>query len=87
MGLLTSKPISASSMVFVLLILSSVTFDGLLATPLWADVAKWMIYSETMRPLIIALQDVTGNAVAAVGTIALVAFLVLFQFLYLLLLQ
>jgi hypothetical protein len=83
-GLLTSKPISASSMVFVLLMLSSVTFDGLLATPFWASVAKWMIYSETMRPLIIALQGVTGNAVAAVGTIALVAFLLLFQLLYLL---
>jgi hypothetical protein len=83
-GLLTSKPISASYKVLVLLMLSSVTFDGLLATSLWADVARWMIYSETLRPLIIALQDVTGNAVAAVGTIALVAFLLLFQLLYLL---
>jgi len=83
-GLLTARPLSASSMVFVLLMLSSVTFDGLLATPLWADLSRWMIYSETMRPLIIALQDVTGNAIAAVGTIALVAFLLVFQLLYLL---
>lgn len=83
-GLLTSKPIPASSMVFVLIMLSSVTFDGLLATPIWAELANWMIYSETVRPLILALQDLTGNAVAAVGTIALVVFLVLFQLLYLL---
>ena len=83
-GLLTARPLSTSSMVFVLLMLSSVTFDGLLATPLWADLSRWMIYSETMRPLIIALQDITGNAIAAVGTIALAVFLLAFQLLYLL---
>jgi len=83
-GLLTDRPLSASSMVFVLLMLSSVTFDGLLATPAWADLANWMIYSETLRPLIIALQDITGHAVAAVGTIALAVFLLVFQLLYLL---
>jgi hypothetical protein len=82
-GLLTHDPISTSSMVFVLIMLSSVTFDGLLATSVWAELAEWMIYSEFMRPLLIALQDVTGNAIAAVGTIALVAFLVLFQLLFL----
>jgi hypothetical protein len=83
-GLLAEKPISVSSMVFVLIMLSSVTFDGLLSTPVWAELANWMIYSETMRPLLVALQDITGNAVAAVGTIALVVFLVIFQLLYLL---
>ena len=64
--------------------LSSVTFDGLLATPVWAELANWMIYSETIRPLIIALQDITGNAISAVGTIALFGFLLVFQLLYLL---
>ncbi|MFT5371258.1 MAG: hypothetical protein ACI9R7_000785, partial [Lysobacterales bacterium] len=82
-GLLSENAISISSMVFVLIMLSSVTFDGLLATSLWSDVARWMIYSETMRPLLIGLQDITGNAVAAAGTIALAVFLVLFQLLYL----
>ena len=83
-GLLTPGPISTSSMVFVLLMLSSVTFDGLLATSLWAWLAEWMIYSGSMRPLLIALQDITGNAVAAAGTIALIGFLLVFQLLYLL---
>jgi hypothetical protein len=83
-GLLGDRPVSASSTIFVLLMLSSVTFDGLLATPLWADVTGWMIHSQALRPLIIALQDVTGDAVAAVGTIALVLFLTGFQLLYLL---
>ena len=83
-GLLIEKPVSFSSMVFVLIMLSSVTFDGLLSTPLWSRVAEWMIYSESMRPLLIALQDITGNAVAAVGTISLIVFLLMFQALYLL---
>jgi len=83
-GLLTSRPMSISSTVFVLIMLSSVTFDGLLATPVWAELANWMIYSETIRPLIIALQDITGNAISAVGTIALFGFLLVFQLLYLL---
>jgi hypothetical protein len=82
-GLLTRDPIPTSSMVFVLIMLASVTFDGLLATSVWAELAEWMIYSEFMRPLLIALQHVTGNLVAAVGTIALLVFLVLFQLLYL----
>ncbi|MEN8108989.1 MAG: hypothetical protein ABFS22_13415 [Pseudomonadota bacterium] len=83
-GLLTGKPIKVSSMVLVLVILSSVTFDGLLATPLWGKVAQWMLLSEDLRPLVLLLQDVSGNAIAAVSTIALVAFLVMFQILYLL---
>lgn len=83
-GLLGGNILSTASMVFVLIMLSSVTFDGFLATPLWASLSEWMIYSEIMRPLIIALQDIIGNAIAAVATISLFTFLVLFQLCYLL---
>lgn len=83
-GLLTGKPIEASSMVLVLVMLSSVTFDGLLATPLWGKIAQWMLLSEDLRPLVLLLQDITGNAVAAVSTIALTAFLAMFLIMYLL---
>ena len=55
--------------------LSSVTFDGLLATPLWAEIAPWLLMSDLVRPLVLLLQDVTGDAIAAVGTIALSVFL------------
>jgi hypothetical protein len=81
-GLLPEKAISTSLAVFVLLMLSSVTFDGLLATPLWASIAEWMLLSDELRPLIIALQDITGNAIAAISTIALIVFLIVFQLLY-----
>ena len=81
-GLLPDTPMSLSQTVFVLLMLSSVTFDGLLATPLWGEIAQWMLVSDLVRPLILLLQDVTGNAIAAISTIALIVFLVLFQLMY-----
>ena len=82
-GLLPEKAMSRSLTVFVLLMLSSVTFDGLLATPLWGEIAQWMLMSDLVRPFILLLQDITGNAVAAITTIALIVFLAVFQLLYL----
>ena len=82
-GLLPEKAMSTSLTVFVLLMLSSVTFDGLLATPLWGEVAQWMLVSDLVRPFILLLQDITGDAIAAISTIALIAFLILFQLMYL----
>lgn len=82
-GLLPDKPMSTSLTVFVLLMLSSVTFDGLLATPLWGEIAQWMLVSDLVRPFILLLQGVTGNAIAAISTIALIVFLILFQLMYL----
>jgi putative copper export protein/mono/diheme cytochrome c family protein len=37
-GLLQDEVLSVSDMMFVLVLLGTVTFDGLLATPLWADI-------------------------------------------------
>ena len=81
-GLLTDRPIGASATVFVLVMLASVTFDGLLATPLWAEIASWMLYSQELRPLILALQGITGNAIASISTIAMLIFFLLFFVLY-----
>ncbi len=36
-GLLASSPVSASAAVFIIIMLASVTFDGVRETPLWAD--------------------------------------------------
>lgn len=82
-GLLPDKPMSFSLTVFVLLILSSVTFDGLLATPLWAEIAQWMLMSDLVRPLVLLIQDISGDAIAAISTIALIVFLLVFQLMYL----
>jgi hypothetical protein len=37
-GLVRNAPITVSEMVFVLLLLATVTFDGFMATPLWVDI-------------------------------------------------
>jgi len=82
-GLLPDKPMTLSLTVFVLLMLSSVTFDGLLATPLWGEIAQWMLLSDLVRPLVLSLQNIAGDAIAAISTIALIVFLLTFQLLYL----
>jgi hypothetical protein len=41
-GLLRTADITPSMVVFVLLMLSTVTFDGLTATPLWAALENWL---------------------------------------------
>lgn len=82
-GLLAGEPLSFSRMAFVVVMLASVTFDGLLATPLWNELGRWMLLSEALRPLVLILQEVTGNAVAAVSSIALALFLLGFLLLYL----
>jgi len=82
-GLLAESPISLSRMVFVILMLASVTFDGLLATPLWTEQGRWMLLSEGLRPMVIMLQGITGDAVAAVSTMALILFVLGFLLLYL----
>ena len=41
-GLLRTDDITSSMVVFVLLMLSTVTFDGLTATPLWAVLENWL---------------------------------------------
>ena len=51
-GLLNDRPASASLVVFVLLLLSSVTFDGFVDTPLWQDfVARTIPNAESRTEL------------------------------------
>ncbi len=42
-GLLDNAPASASMVAFVLLVLASVLYDGLLTTPEWAEAERWLI--------------------------------------------
>jgi len=83
-GLLADRPMGTSRMVFVVIMLASVTFDGLLATPLWATLGDAMLVSQTVRPVILLLQDIAGDAIAAIGTIAMIIFMLSFQLVYLL---
>jgi hypothetical protein len=73
-GLLANTPASASMVAFVLLVLSSVLYDGLLTTPEWAEAEQQLI--NLMRAL-----GEPGSVV--VRTIGLVAFWAVFLAAYL----
>jgi len=68
-GLLDSRPISPSMMAFVLLLLSTVLYDGALGTPEWAD----------LESRLVALVPVLGDVAAIViRTLGLVVFWMVF---------
>ena len=68
-GLLRNEEVSPSSMAFVIILLSTVTFDGFTATPLWADIVN-TIYGGFINMTVI-------------GTLGLTIFPVLFISVYL----
>ncbi|MFQ5937637.1 MAG: hypothetical protein ACE5LB_14635, partial [Acidiferrobacterales bacterium] len=73
-GLMRNEQISTSMMVFVLLVLSVVLFDGFLATPAW-----W-----TLQDLLLPYSSVPGDSYDIfVRTLALVAFWLVFLGAYL----
>ena len=73
-GLLRNEPVSTSMMALVLLFLSVVLFDGLLATPVWR---QWE------EPILAALSATGDVSRLAVRTIALVGFWLAFLMAYL----
>jgi hypothetical protein len=84
LGLLVESPVSISLVVFVVFMLSTVTFDGFMATPLWTELVEWAIYSERLRPILVMLQPVFGDAIAVISTLGLLAFPLLFSGIFLL---
>jgi len=83
-GLLSRKPVHFSAVCFVLLLLTSVTFDGILETPLWAAVLEWIAESRTLRPALLALQNAGADLIVIIKTVALVVLPVIFIAVYLL---
>ncbi len=63
-GLLRNERVSPSLMVFVLLMLSTVTFDGVMSTPAWATLEGW---------LAALIPDLGGARPAAIRTLGLVS--------------
>jgi hypothetical protein len=73
-GLLNTEDVSSSMVVFVLLLLSTVTFDGFTATPAWASL-EGALYAR--------LQPFGEARLTLIDTLGLVSFPVLFVFVYL----
>lgn len=75
-GLLSRAPASPAHTCFVLLLLSTVTFDGILETPSWAALAAWA-GPRGIDPAILATLGLVGLPIAFLGiylaTIALAA--------------
>jgi hypothetical protein len=60
-GLLDARPVSTSAAAFVIVMLATVTFDGLRETPLWAGLLTWL--SQPGEPV----SDALWSASATVG--------------------
>ena len=73
-GLLVDAPASRSMVCFVVLMLSTVTFDGLMETPLWSATVDAAFSCETLAPALFVMRDVFGNAAKGIETVALVVF-------------
>lgn len=78
-GLLTQTPVSLSYTIFVLLILSTVTFDGFLETPAWAGLLQEALAGPATQPL----QDLGLNPLKTIKSLAMLVFLLGFVTVYL----
>lgn len=75
-GLLDDKPVSSSLMILVIMMLATVTFDGLMETPLWAELA------DQLSPHFAGLAP--GRQSAAVTTAGLAGTVCVFLAVYVL---
>ncbi len=69
-GLLTDKAVPLSVMAFALLILSTVTIDGMIETPLWLGFTRRIFEDPNLRPIISALGD-SQSVILSVGLVVL----------------
>jgi len=82
-GLLEDRETTTALMVFVVLMLSTVTFDGFVETPAWSGILDWIVADMTLRPMLLALRDSGLDLLAAIKTCALLAAPMLFVGVYL----
>lgn len=73
-GLITSKPVHPSMTAFVILMLSTVTFDGFVETPVWASILDWLSESRPLRPLLLSVQTQGIDLLIAIKTTAFLLF-------------
>lgn len=70
-GLLRRSPVPMSGVCFVLLLLTSVTFDGILETPLWSAILAWVSESQTLRPALIFLREGGADLIVVIKSVVL----------------
>ena len=57
----------------VVLMLATVSFDGIGETPLWAGFLDWVVVSESLRDPLLALQGAGVNLLALLKTLGLIS--------------
>lgn len=77
-GLLTHTPVHVSMLVFVLLLLATVSFDGFSETPVWTSAVDALLASQTLFPFLMAVHTLTGNVSAVISTFGLLVAPLLF---------
>jgi hypothetical protein len=70
-GLLGDHPKGLGAIAFVILVLATVTFDGLSETPLWAAALAWLAESKALRPLLLWLSGQGVDLLVAARTCGL----------------
>lgn len=83
-GLLEDRPLAVSMVALVIALLATVTFDGFLETPLWAQVDRAVLdmASEADSPFWVVLNLREDQAVQLVRTFALLGCILLFMAAY-----
>jgi hypothetical protein len=69
--------------VFVLLMLSTVTFDGFMETPLHADLLEWIGSEPLFHPLLLKFHEFGFDLIVVLDTVMLALFPLLFLLIYL----
>jgi len=82
-ALVVTKPCHFSMTAFVMLILSTVTFDGFKETPIWGELLKTVAASPMLHPLIRTIHDMGFNIHQILQTVILVLFPLVFLLVYL----
>lgn len=82
-GLLVERPLPLPLVAFALLLLATVSFDGIAETPFWAAVLRWFAESQALRPLLLELQRAGYDLVQVIKTLGLIVAPLLFFVVYL----
>jgi hypothetical protein len=82
-GLVARRPVSTSMMALVLLMLSTVTFDGFRETPLWADIYELLLTAPGVRSVLIDLYGGGTDMATVIDTLGFVGFPLAFLIVYL----
>lgn len=81
-GLIMDRPCHSSMTAFVLLMLSTVTFDGLKETPTWTAFLRWAALKRSYHSTRLALHDIGLDFLLFVETLMLVLIPLVFFFVY-----